>query len=131
MHLHKAPWYEVPKWWPAVSRWVEEALSRSLRWEADDLYSACLRRRMTLWLALDPEPKGVAITHIEHFRHETGICTVLVVGGEGMKDWLMFKNELEDHARANSCDVMEAWGRRGWARVLDYEPVYTIYRKVL
>lgn len=127
----RADWYAVPEYWPGVEKWVEKALEgRSISLRAEDIYQGCLCRGMTLWLVV-PGPRACAVTEITQQKYGK-LCQMLVVGGEGMGDWLRFEPEIAEYAREQGCDFIEVAGRKGWARVMpDYEPVYMIYRRTL
>lgn len=133
--LKRAEWYEIPHYWPSIRVNVEAALAgRSIIHTAEDLYAGCLKRVMTLWLALDgDEPKGVAIALVERHARAT-ICVILVLAGEPMADWIDFEPDICAWAKGQGCDAIEAAGRKGWERRvadLGYKPAYVIYRKGL
>jgi hypothetical protein len=63
------------------------------------------------------------------------IATPITVAGDGFDDWGgELDRVLTEWARALGCDLLEGWGREGWAKklpALGYRRAYTVYRKEL
>lgn len=131
--LRRLGWYEVPEAWPVVEGWIAQALAHSIVFAPADIHDYCLHRQMDLWLVEGDEPKACVVTRVDHGPQAT-ILMVMIVGGRDMDDWIDLEAGLYDYAMSRGCVAIEAWGRRGWQRVLKprgWEPMFTIYRKVL
>lgn len=89
---------------------------------------------MFLWLALEGERvRGAVVARINGHKYAT-IAYVIVLAGEGMKEWLHFEPAIAAWARENDADAIEFTGREGWKRAappMGYQPVYTTFRKML
>lgn len=124
----------MPHYWPFVEKWVAAALEgRSITHTPQDMYDGCLGGRMVLWLAVRDEPVACAISCIESYARAT-ICTVHVIGGKGIEDWLYFEAAVCRWAKQRGCIAIEGPGRKGWERKIKhfgYAPVYSVYRKML
>jgi hypothetical protein len=135
LKLLQVEWFNVPHYWPKVEHWVAAALAcNSIGWEPSDIRIALLRKSMQLWLALDgDEPVGSAVTCVED-GPRARICQIMLIGGEGLDNWLIFEEDVCKWARSIGAAALEGPGRRGWERKVKsrgWRPVWTIYRKLL
>lgn len=48
-----------------------------------------------------------------------------------MDEWIDYLSLVEDWAREKGCQEMRIYGRRGWAKLLDFDVVHTKMRKEL
>ena len=117
---------EVPFIWSNVKDWLEQALKEQDEYTLDDIYHGLLNREMQLWANDD----AALVTSIQE-NSRTKFCTLLACGGGQMQDWLGYLPALEDWARAQGCTEMRLYGRRGWAKVLNYDAAYTVISKGL
>ena len=133
MILVEPQWYEVPERWPVIEPWVKRALARgAVNYDAADIRRELLCRDMKLWLAMDGSRiAACCITKLGAYP-KLRICSIIVIGGTGMANWLHFKSEIEAYARENGAEALEGVGRTGWERAAkDWDKVATIYRKML
>lgn len=135
MRVERPQWYQVPEYWPAIAPGVAEALrhGRDIYTPADILREL-LCREMFLWLVMDGENlRGFAVTQVMNYPH-TRAYHVLLLAGEAFAEWGHLHPELVREATALKCQVIEFCGRAGWKKVaapFGYEPITTLYRKVL
>ena len=109
--------------WPFVSHWVKAAAERGDLTTFAALEQSVLYGNGLIWLAFvhggtDNLPSGVALTEL--IRSEKSLaCVITACGGEDFRDWICLIHKIEKYARAEGCDCVRIFGRRGWARVLD------------
>lgn len=121
---HKAR--DIPFVWLRVKDLLERAVKQQDEYTLDDIYAGLLSRDMQLWTNDD----AALVTSIQE-NSRTKFCALLACGGRNMVDWLCFLPALEDWARSQGCTEMRLYGRRAWARVLNYEVSYTTMSKRL
>ena len=135
MKLRVPQWYEAEDVWPAILPWVERALAHGrMAFTSGDILKDVLLRHKKLWLAEDGgDIRGFAVTAIETYPRRR--CFVIVlIGGEGFKDWGFFIADMERYAKGMGCQEVCALGRLGWTRAalpFGYRPQSIVYRKVL
>jgi hypothetical protein len=86
-----------------------------------------------LWLVTEgKEVAGCVITEIGAADSGMKICTVKACIGEDATRWLHLLSEIEEWARANGCQRINAWARRGWAKRLPhYEMTHVLLERDL
>ena len=101
----------------------------------EDVYEASKLGEYMIWTVIDNE-KIIAVFTSRIISHPRGnILGVDFAGGEKMKDWIgLVLLNLEAHARHNKCTSIEAFGRKGWEKILNKygcKIAYTTYKKEL
>jgi hypothetical protein len=93
------------------------------RFQVEDLFDACVERRMTLWIVVwmpvgqSREYLAVIFTSVRDYPRKRAL-RVDFVAGTRMSEWLgKFALAYEEAARIEKCDLMEGGGRMGWSRV--------------
>jgi hypothetical protein len=120
------PW-DVDAMWETVAPHLGKALARQDEFRAEDIRQMCCNNVMQLWYV--PETHAL-VTQIQ----DKPLCRSLMIvlcGGEGLEQATAVTGVLEDYGRAMQCSEVRIQGRRGWGRVLGYEPMETIMRKKL
>jgi len=135
MRLEQVEWYRVPDCWPQVAEWVAKALEHGgVIYCPADILRALLTRDMQLWLAWDGEAlRACCVTRLASYP-KLRVCCVLIIGGDGVDDWLMFSKDIEAWAQESGAQAIEGVGRLGWrkkAAPFGYQPEGVIYRKRL
>ena len=76
--------------------------------------------RYSLWEISDEDGADVCSFVTEVVSGENGSAVnVLVLGGEGMPDWIgELTDALVEYAHSRGCDMILETGRSGWGRVL-------------
>lgn len=112
----------LPVVWKDVRPWIEDALSYGAsveRLTVDDLYQQLMERDCQLWLGWKDGIVAVTVTSLVHYPRCL-VCRLVIVTGTGYADWKRHLELLEDWARAQGCQLMEAIARPGWERVQPY-----------
>ena len=84
---------------------------------------------MQLWII---KHRAAFVTSIVNYSRKKA-CRFIYLGGEGFQDWMgVATKTLEAWAKANGCDYVEIYGRRGWVREgikYGYKETYTTVMK--
>ena len=86
---------------------------------------------MQLWIAWSERILCACVTQIEISKRKR-FLTILFIGGEKMELWLEYMNLMIDFAKANECDEIRVFGRKGWGRVLNsfgFDNPLSLFRK--
>lgn len=113
--------------WDTVAPHLDRALARQNDFRAEDIKCFCQNNVMQLWFV---PGHGALVTQIQ----DKPLCRILMIvlcGGEGLECAPAIMEVLENYARAMKCVEMRIQGRRGWGRMLGYEPIETVMRKKL
>lgn len=102
--------------------WLSLALREDPRVSLVGVLGDIRDERAQLWAVEDWQgTQALVVTWIGRYER----CDVLEIqlcAGSGMHRWLHLLGELEGHARALGCKIIELRGRRGWERLLpEYE----------
>lgn len=119
------PKRDIPLIWNQVEPLVNKALAtgRGELW-ACDVLTLLLSGDMQLWAAFDGQAvKAICITEIVTFPR-LKICRVAYVAGSGMRAWLGEIDLIKAWAKSHGCQEIWGGGRKGWSRVLGWEPGY-------
>ncbi len=124
---------EVPKLWKKVLPQIERCVPHSEgEMEAPDFYVALVDGEMQLWIAVeDEEVIASMVTQIVPYPAKK-VLRVIAIAGEDMDKWFHFQPDLEEFAILMGCSSLEAWGRKGWKKILkDWKDSYVVYTKEL
>lgn len=122
----------VSQIWPHVSHLIRRAMERADLGLFTPVERDVLAGHALLWIATDgTHIEAAAVTQLE--RTETRkLCTIVACGGSAMRDWLHLIGQIEEFARAESCDATRIIGRKGWTRMLtEYRATRVILEKAL
>jgi hypothetical protein len=134
MTLDRIEWFRVPELWPAVERWLTDAINQGVGYAPDDIRRALLIREMTLWVVRDGERLFACAVTTLWSQPQVKVCHIVLVGGEEIQKWHHLIGELESWAKEQGCDEVREHGRPGWKRYAEqhgYEQLCTVYRKKL
>ena len=100
-----------------------------------DVYEASKQGAYLVWTVQD-EGEIIAVITTRMVFYPKGYALALdFVGGDKMKDWIeLVLSTLEAHARHNKCVSLEAFGRKGWEKILNKfgcKAAYTTFKKDL
>ena len=108
----------VPAIWQEARPLIASALARGNGGFAEeDILGALLSREMQLWLYVEGRIKGVVVTELVNYPRLRA-CLLVLCAGTDIQGWIHHIETLERWASAQGCEVIEAYGRRGWARLL-------------
>jgi len=88
----------------------------------------------TLWIATEPDSDNILFAMTIHFAYypKHKMCRIATIAGERMSEWIGDLYMLEDWAKAQGCDYMDMYARRGWKKMLkDYKEDCILLRKKL
>lgn len=121
---------------PVIAHFIQEAISVSYDGlTLGDLYAQLLRDHAVLWVVMDAdEPVAACITEIRK-PHDVRILTIVALGGKRMQLWFGdLLSAIEQFAKLEQCQVIEAIGRKGWKRAaarFGYHDSHTVVKKEL
>ena len=124
---------EVPKIWGEVLPQIERCVPHSEgEMTPEDFYIALVDAEMQLWIAVeDDEVLASMVTQIIPYPAKKVLRVIAIAEGE-MDKWFYFQPDLEEFARLMGCTSLEAWGRKGWKKILkDWKDSYVVYTKEL
>ena len=87
-----------------------------------------------LWIATKTDSDNILFAMTLHFAYypKHKMCRVATIAGERMSEWISDLYILEDWAKAQGCDYMDMYARRGWKKMLkDYKEDCILLRKKL
>lgn len=109
---------------------MESALIINGHLTIEEVYHKLLTKEFQLWTPATDELEAAFITAIYDVRGESN-CTIVACGGKNLDLWKHFIKDVEDWARELGCKSIRIYGRRGWARLFNYDIVSTEMRKEL
>ena len=119
--------------WPSILEYVEEVVSHS-QGEAtsDHYYEELTSGTMQLWVSIEgKEVLACMVTQIAPYPNKQ-VLRIIALGGVEMEKWIQFLPDIEHWAMNVGCTSLEAWGRKGWLRILqDWKCSYHILTKDL
>lgn len=122
---------QVAKIWPLVSHLIREAMRKG-GGDFEDIERAVLSGERLLWVAADEEQIWASAVTGLHTENEHKFCCIWACGGRAREKWLPLLSEVESFAKAEGCQSMRIYGRKGWARVFpDYKLIQITLEKAL
>ena len=124
--------------WTEVKPYIDRCVPHSEgELETEDFYDFLANGEMQLWIAIDKsetednEIIAAMITQIIVYPRKR-ILRIIAIAGDEMDRWMHFLPEIEDRALEAGCTAREAWGRKGWLKVLtDWKCSYHVLTKDL
>jgi len=124
---------DVPYFWPHVSDLLEKAQPHSEGELATEDFLEFLKLAdMQLWVAVrQKEVIAAMVTQIIPYPRKK-ILRIIAIGGAEMDRWFGSLPKVEEFALQMGCESLEAWGRKGWKKILtDWNDSYIVYTKKL
>jgi len=124
---------EITGLWPHVSDLLEKAQPHSEgEISTEDFFSFLVSGQMHLWVAIEKKQVIAAmVTQVIPYPQKK-VLRIIAIGGSGMDRWFSFLPRVEEFALNLGCDSLEAWGRKGWKKILtDWSDNYIVYTKKL
>jgi hypothetical protein len=119
--------------WPRMAAWIIKALERSSgRYTMADIYQAISTDMMVAFPVYNgDEVVAVCVAEIVTYPSKKSISIVIMVGQE-RNGWLHFIDDIESFGRERGCQMIEAWARPGWEKVLsDWDKTHILLEKNL
>jgi hypothetical protein len=123
---------QVHEFWPHVSLLIKAAMEKGRLSDYAEVEHSVRNGAALLWLAWTGEKiKAAAVTELSAANGER-FCTIVACGGAERSQWLHLLTGLENYARAERCQSMRIFGRRGWLKLLpDYRASRVLLEKRL
>jgi len=129
------PLNNVGTLWNDIETFLGPAIARSRnRWDMESVRESLLNEERHLWVAFDENKKidGIATTEFVMYPRRK-MLSIEYLGGKNMNEWGWdLLERLNDWAKDNKCDGIEAMARHGFWKWLEqdgFERSYTIYEK--
>lgn len=119
---------ELESIWGDFAPFIEVAVEYSDgAWLIEDVEKKLFQGEATLWIAYNGSPKAAGVTWFEEFPQKKDLV-IAFAGGE--MDSIKGLMEMgKSFAKANQCDGIRCYGRRGWSRALEgFREISTISR---
>lgn len=137
IELVGVPQSSVDEVWHDVKPMLERGISHGDgELDVDDLLKFLLSRTMQLWVVYNYNESKImmaGVTEIVNYP-KSKVCRAVVLGGDGVDQWVKHVAGIEAWAKSMNCNKMEAFGRRGLARKMEsigYSNKYVVIRKDL
>lgn len=108
--------------WPQIEEFMEGAAKYTYgRFNVEDIKEGLYTKPQQLWIAFtdDEVIKGAVVTQILMYPRMNSLV-MHFTGGVDLKEWKPSMLELlQRFAKENGCDVIESYGREGWAKVFE------------
>jgi len=119
--------------WDNISGYLQQVVDHS-QYEAtlEDYYEHISNGDMQLWVAVSKNDiLACMVTQIAPYPSKR-VLRIIALGGIEMERWLEFLPDIEYWAMNMGCTSLEAWGRKGWLKILqDWKCSYHILTKDL
>ena len=119
--------------WDNIQEYIENVIDHSAG-EANvaDYYEYLTEGEMQLWVAADNDNiLACMVTQIAPYPSKR-VLRIIALGGVEMEKWIEFLPDIEHWAMGMGCSSLEAWGRKGWLKILtDWKCSYHILTKDL
>ena len=131
------PSLSVEEIWPRVEHLIKKGLEHGRgELDATDVLKFLIERVMQLWVVMDmleDKPVMAGCTEIVNYPRKK-VCRAVVLGGDKIVEWMKHVTGIEAWARAQDCDHMDAFVRKGLAKKMaqiDYKQEYVVLGKDL
>lgn len=117
-------------WW-IVGPMLQKAIDKSQHdMELQDVFEAIVSRDMQLWTWVTADGiQAACVTQIITTPRKK-ICSMPLIGGSHMRDFLKVEESIVEWAREQGCVQLEGYCRDGWMRVLkNWKKVWTTMRR--
>jgi hypothetical protein len=104
--------------WPHVALLLKAAVFRTDLSRFDEIQHDVLTGRSLLWLAWSRQVEAAATTVLTE-TNASKVCVLTACGGTDMRRWLALLERIEAYAKAEGCNRVRIFGRKGWQRLLN------------
>lgn len=133
MILAPIPREEIPEIWHHAEPFIFDAVKRSSgRHSVKTVRDALDDERMQLWMMIEGgEAYAVVVTELITYATGLKACSGVIVTGRERDKWLHLFEPIKNWARQNGCELIEAWARPGWQRVLGWRETHRLIEERL
>jgi hypothetical protein len=111
---------EIEAIWHHVQPLLEKSTPHSEgEMDAEDMFPILLSGEMQLWVAIENKEIIAAMVSQIITYPKKRVMRIISIGGADMEKWMPNFPLFENWALNLGCTSIEAWGRKGWLRVLD------------
>lgn len=122
----------VHEFWPHAAEMIRSAVRRTNLSHSQDIEYDITSGDSLLWLAWDGAKIEAAASTSLIETDTDKVCVLTACGGENMNHWLPLLKQIETYAKAEGCQCVRIYGRKGWLRILkDYQMTNIVIEKVL
>jgi len=124
--------HEVSNIWNDVKDIIAQTNDEVLNDE--DILKYLKSGHYTLWIATEPDSDNIVAAMTIHYAYypKYKMCRIATIAGKRMSEWIGDLYMLENWAKAQGCDYMDMYARRGWKKMLkDYKEDCILLRKKL
>lgn len=113
--------------WPSARALIKAAIEATDLSSFEDTERQVLSGEQLLWIAWSGKIEAAATTHLSN-----NVCTIVACSGHERERWLSFQEQIEAYAKAEGCERIRIYGRKGWERVLkDFHVAHVILEKAI
>jgi hypothetical protein len=106
--------------WPTIKPLMLDAVTEMGTHEIEDVLAAIIQRDWQLWLSVRSHIiEAVCITQI-NVCPKIKVCRIVLVVGDGMKDWVHLEDGIADWAKGQGCCKVVGELRPGWKKILPH-----------
>ena len=117
--------------WTKVKGWIKAAMERGDLGKFDCVEHDVLSGQSLLWVSFSGQIEMAAVTQVS-LTEKSKVCTIIATGGQGLESCVSGIKQIEQYAKAEGCDAVRIFGRKGWQRVLkDYRAPKVLLEKRL
>lgn len=110
------PSHFVENVWDEVEPWIKRACERGGdKYTPEDIKGHLVNQEMQLWTYRDDELRLVCVTEIVNYPRKK-YARIFIATGKDREKWLPFMSVIKGWAKAQGCDGIETFARRGWFR---------------
>ncbi len=136
MKLVRIPPAHARQTWPLVQERIKAVADRSNgRFTEETILRAIEAGEDQFWVGWDEgkrEVRAVMTTTLSQYATSFKTADILIVTGEGRKEWKHLIGDVEAWAKSQGCGVVQVYARKGWARELpDYKLSHVLLEKRL
>ena len=122
---------ELWKHWGDFAPLIDAACARSRgRFDPGQINRAVAEGRKQLWAAVGEGVEAVAVTEIVQYDAMKALAIVILTGHDRER-WMFHVKQLENFAKAQGCQLIEAWARPGWEHMTDWKKSHILLEKWL
>lgn len=104
--------------WKQASDILAKAFKPNQIYTLDDIYSSLERGESQLWCVYDNEMIGSLVTSVDEGSRGR-VCNIIKLAGKRFKEWgNLMESTLNNFAKLNKCESIEALTRVGFSKVL-------------
>jgi hypothetical protein len=121
MHVSLVPKEHIGDIWDGIEGYMQGAAEYTYgRYSVEDIREGVETQDQQLWIAFDgTDIYGAVVTEVNNYPRKRALI-MHFTGGKQLNKWKpQMLNVLRRFARDTQCDIIESYGRAGWAKVFE------------